>query len=369
MGVKDESPYRISAITMSQDFDSPNRQPDSKLPSKVKDTDTEKGERKRKRKNQDGSQNPSPKKKRRSSQQISEIPVAIVTPITPPILPESSAGSSFHQQTSSLYLPLSPISQSHPLRGLCAEHLSPLILTYYPALHGVILSYANVRLSSSPTITSQDEEVLARSIDEYAATFIWVTAEFLLFRPERGNILEGWVNLQNEGNVGLVCLNFFNASIERKRLPKEWRWVSGGAARSRISDRQKLSDDELSMKAKAEKSLNCGVNDIEGQFVDGSGNPVEGLIRFYVKDIETSRSADRENGFLSIVGTMLSKEDEDKLWKEEVIMAQRTELRRSGQPRESEHAISGALAIGVGEEDRGSERVRKSKSKSKRGAT
>ncbi|PBP25479.1 RNA polymerase Rpb7-like domain-containing protein [Diplocarpon rosae] len=82
-----------------------------------------------------------------------------------------STVSPFHLQTSSLYLPLAPVSQKFPLEGICAEHLSPLLLTYYPPFKG------------------------------------------------------------NEGHLGLVCWNLFNASIERKRLPSNWEWRDVADAR------------------------------------------------------------------------------------------------------------------------------------------
>ena len=329
---------------MSQELDDPAKLPNSKSRKKAKNRDIEGTERKRKRKHQDDVQDHSPKKKHRASKQTSTDRAPIETPIIPAISPDSSAGSSFHQQTSSLYLPLSPISQAHPLRGLCAEHLSPLILTYYPPFHGVVLSYASARLSSLPTATPRDEDVLARSIDEYAASFIWVTADFLLFKPETGNVLEGWINLQNEGNIGLVCLNFFSASIERKRLPKGWTWVSRGAGAARRSNNKDFEDSGLGEEAEQEELLSNGLDEIEGHFEDGTGNPVEGLIRFRVKDIETSRSTDRENGFLSIEGTMLSEEDEKQLREQEAVRVQRRELKRTGRGRETNDAMSGALA-------------------------
>ena len=342
---------------MSLELDSPVRLTNSKPHKKIKKGDLEGTEKKRKRKQQDGCQDPSPKKKHRASKQISTGPAPDETPIIPPISPDSSAGSSFQQQTSSFYLPLSPISQAHPLQGLCAEHLSPLILTYYPPFHGVILSYSNARLSSSPTATPQTEDVLARSIDEYAASFIWVTADFLLFKPETGNVLEGWINLQNEGNIGLVCLNFFNASIERKRLPKEWKWMSEGVGALRKLNKN-LEDDGLGEEAEQEEPRANGLKDIEGHFEDDLGNPVEGLIRFRVEDIEISRSADRENGFLSIEGSMLSEDDEKQLREEEAIRVQRRALKRTGRLRGPEHTMSGALANGGAGGDEGSEAMR-----------
>ena len=37
--------------------------------------------------------------------------------------------------------------------------------------------------------------------------------------------MEGSVNLQTEGHIGVVCFGKFNASIEARRLPPDWKWV------------------------------------------------------------------------------------------------------------------------------------------------
>lgn len=71
--------------------------------------------------------------------------------------------------------------------------------------------------------TSRDS-VLSRSIDEYAVSFVWLTADFLIFRPEKGTELVGHVNLQAESVLGLICYNYFNAAIEKSRLPEDWSW-------------------------------------------------------------------------------------------------------------------------------------------------
>jgi DNA-directed RNA polymerase I subunit RPA43 len=230
-----------------------------------------------------------------------------------------STESPFHTQTASLYLPLAPISQRHPLEGICAEHLSPLILTYYPPLKGVILSYSEPRISERP-FEDDEECVLVKCIDEYGAGYVWTTAEFLLFKPQRGGYLEGYVNLQNEGHLGLVCWNLFNASIERQRLPKDWKWIG-------IAEAQKTK---------------TTVNDNyaeegPGYFVDGDGNKVEGTIRFRVKEIESSH--DRERGFLSIEGTMLGDEAEREVLEREYLS--------SRSKKDMRGRIGGAKALGA----------------------
>jgi DNA-directed RNA polymerase I subunit RPA43 len=203
-------------------------------------------------------------------------------------------GCPFYLQKSSLYLPVSPISYSYPLQGVCAEHLSPLILTYYPPFRGVIISYSNPVLSENPPQDGNIDKgpVLAKSVDEYAASFVWVTADFLVFKPQRNQWIKGWVNLQSEGHIGLICWNLFNASIERKRLPKEWKWVGGKSKKKAGSEKGAVEE---------------GGGEADGYYVDRNGRRINGLVEFKVKGCETVRG--RDKGFLSIVGTLLGDDE------------------------------------------------------------
>lgn len=250
---------------------------------------------------------PSSLKKRRKDRQI-----------TTDTLPSTSVAldsSPFYMETYSIFLPLSPICYNHPLQGLCAEHLSPLLLCYHLPFHGVVISYENTKLSAEPPQDLNSEipsPVLARSVDEYAVSFVWLTADFLIFRPRKNDIMEGWINLQNEGNLGLVYLNFFNVSIERKRLPKSWRWVSGDMKpRARKSAKQRYHGEE-DMQANGDVAG-------AGYFVNEGGERVDGLVRFRVIQVETSRSSGRENSFFDIEGTMLSEGEEKELREQDII--------------------------------------------------
>lgn len=221
-----------------------------------------------------------------------------------------STHSPFTQTTASFYVPLAPICHAFALPGLCAEHLSPLLLTYHPPLHGVVLSYTNPRLSdtaesapASATAPEAKEAVLAKSISEYAASFIWLTADFTILRPQRDCVVEGNVVLMNEGYLGLVCWNFFNAGIERRRLPKSWSWV--GSSSSGGSREDGKGDWMRGGKSAGREG------DAQGYFVDSEGKKVEGVLRFRVRDFESAPSTERERGFLSIEGTLLD-EEEDK---------------------------------------------------------
>lgn len=301
-------------------------QPLAASPKKHKDRSEKKqksdGEKKRKRDREEDATSKKSKKHHRSENAENSITDTVIAEAAsePSQITDDSP---FYLQTSSLYLPLAPISQRYPLEGLCAEHISPLILTYYPPFRGVILSYSNPRLSQTP-YGNDGEKTLLKSIDEYAVSYSWLTAEFLIFKPQRGGLLEGYINLQNEGHLGLVCWNLFNASIERKRLPKEWKWI-GVEGEEKSGEEGDYAEDGI------------------GYYVDGEGKRIDGTIKFRVKDTESSH--DRERGFFSIEGTMLDTKEEKKLLETEKASWKATKVgagRRLGGAR----AI-GATSLGV----------------------
>ena len=298
---------------------------DRKLPKPQKrqkrDLEKPEKERRHKRKATEEVETTSPKKKHKSKPPKAISAAQALAPTAGPT--PSPQTSPFYEQTSSLYLPIAPIAQAHPIRALCAEHISPLLLSYYSPFHGVLISYSNPRLSSNPLDVSAidgRQKAFARSVDEYAASFIWLTAEFLVFRPQKGDVIEGFVNLQSENTIGILYWNFFNASIERRFLPRDWRWRSGGMSARRRGAVRKLKKDAMgSTESEAEdeevkeygngQMPEVGEDDV-GHFQDGDGKKIEGLLRFYVKHVETSKSADPEHRFLGIEGTMLSPGEE-----------------------------------------------------------
>ena len=205
--------------------------------------------------------------------------------------------SPFVQQTTSFYLALSPCAHGFALEGLIAEHISPLILTYSPPLKGILLSYENPRMSEQPggvqVKSSKDAKaVLSQSINEYGVTFVWLTAEFTIFKPRRGTYLEGVVSVQNESMLGLVCYNYFNAMIERDKLPKDWKWVDDG--------------DEGPQTQKKRGRAFQGA----GHYEDGAGIEIEGRLVFRVDDFEANPGSDGGPGTVSIVGTLRFDNDE-----------------------------------------------------------
>ncbi|KAL4869680.1 hypothetical protein BDV12DRAFT_167475 [Aspergillus spectabilis] len=278
--------------------------------------------------------------------------------------------SPYSLTTATLYLPLSPISISptHALASLLTEHLSPLLLTYYPPLQGIILAYSNASISSepstSPSATSTPDPspqplTLAATAGEYGVMYVYLTATFLVFRPQRGQTLEGSVNVQSEGFLGAVVLNLFSVGIERKRLPPSWKWIPPGSedeneptpttnpstptssdddsspGETFDSEKEHFNpvplppdsnpffpsydqDTETLENPETDTNINQDSEEnIEGHFQSTSGHRVRGTIKFRVVDIDIIPGSERDRGFLSIEGTMLSPEDEERTLEDE----------------------------------------------------
>jgi DNA-directed RNA polymerase I subunit RPA43 len=282
---------------------------------------TAEAERKRKSKTTASS----PTKKRKQAATATATAAAPVTPESP-----------FSLKKATLYLPLSPISISptHALASLLAEHLSPLLLTYYPPLKGVVMAYSNASISSkppSPTSTPSENPqplTLARTADEYGVLYVYLTATFLVFKPERGQILDGWVNVQSDGFLGAVVFNLFSVGIERKRLPSNWKWVPPGEeAEATATDEDSASDKDMAdFDAEKEGFQPAALDEEEmplegeeeesahsGYFQSVSGHRVRGSVRFRVVDVDVIPGSERDRGFLSIEGPMLGDEEEARL--------------------------------------------------------
>lgn len=238
----------------------------------------------------------------------------------------------FYTQTVSQYLPLHPLGINEPIEGYVHQHLEPLLNRYVPIFAGVLLAYRNPRIGEAPGSSSlsqdagMEDTAMLESINEYAVSFGWLTVEIDIFRPSRGAWLEGLVNIQSEGHIGVVCWGKFNASIECERLPRDWQWVEQHPS----SEKNGETDAEApSSEASPHDGDNNNNNDDDdeaaehtevhttGYWVDGEGSKItaDKPIRLRIKNYEVGTSGDY--GYLSIEGTMLGEaEEEEKARKE-----------------------------------------------------
>lgn len=252
-------------------------------------------------------------------------------PYTLPAINRDGYSSPIFTQTASFYLSLSPICQRYPTKGLCAEHLSPLLLTYYPPLDGVVLAYQNVSVSEHPpshtnTTDSQSIVPLARTMDEYAVSFVWVTAEFVLLRLKKGMYLDATINLQNESHLGLVCWNLFNVSISKNRLPKDWKWREPGSKRWRpngaVNGTSEHDVDQSEL----------------GHFEDGSNEKIPETLSLKLRDWNiVYSSSDSDRGILVMEGSLLS-DKEDR----EMDEVEKKDPSRQTRPRQGTPQVFGA---------------------------
>ncbi|RFU78624.1 dna-directed rna polymerase i subunit rpa43 [Trichoderma arundinaceum] len=222
----------------------------------------------------------------------------------------------FYSQTVSLYEPIYPIGWSQPVTNSEYQHLQHLKNKYVPSLRGVLINYKNVALGENPgrqgAATSDDDSSILKSVNEYAVGFGWITAEVDLFVPSRGAWMEGSINLQTEGHIGVVCFGQFNASIEARRLPSAWKWVSN-------EDPEAHGMEETASVITADDHGVVRQIHSTGFWVDGNGKKVKGKIRFRIRNFDVGVSG--ETSYLSLEGTMLEKEAEKALVREEAATA------------------------------------------------
>lgn len=238
----------------------------------------------------------------------------------------------FFSQTVSLYLPLYPIGWGEPRTAAARQHLEPMLNQYVPTLKGVLLAFRNVSVSDRPgrhdddNAGSDDDSCVVASIDEYAVGFGWVTVDVDLFIPKRGAWMEGSINLQSEGHVGVVCWGRFNASIESARLPPEWRWVHLGSDEANEAGNGNNMDDTVSNYTAEEQHGAVRQIHATGYWVDGTGSKVKGRVRFRIKSFDVGITGD--HGYLSLEGTMLDAAGEAEAVRQD---AQRELRRRRGK--------------------------------------
>ncbi|RWA10843.1 hypothetical protein EKO27_g4249 [Xylaria grammica] len=230
--------------------------------------------------------------------------------------------------TVSQYLPLHPLGLNEPLHGYANQHLEPLLNRYVPSFGGVLLAYRNPRIGEAPGKGSLTEHsgmedmAVLESVNEAAVSFGWLTVEIDIFRPSRGAWLEGLVNIQSGGHIGVVCWGKFNASIESERLPRDWQWIDQHSSQSN-GEAEPESTSSPSPLAQGDTEVGHTEVHATGYWVDGQGSKItaETPICFRIKNYEVGSSGDY--GYLSIEGTMLTEEEEQEKARKEREVQQR----------------------------------------------
>ena len=137
--------------------------------------------------------------------------------------------------------------------------------------------------------------------------------------------MEGSVNMQTEGHIGVVCFGKFNASIEARRLPSSWSWVSVDEFED---DTAGVLDEASSLVTADEQHGVIRQFHSTGHWTDEQGQKVSGRLRFRIRNFDVGLSGD--TSFLSLEGTMLSRDGERKLVAEEARQVQLRRDKKSG---------------------------------------
>ncbi|KAH3666230.1 hypothetical protein OGAPHI_004419 [Ogataea philodendri] len=185
---------------------------------------------------------------------------------------ETGLSKCFHKVKSRLYLSLAPCHINSPIDGIKQQHLDPMLMTYVPFAKGVLLGYFNVQLSSENVIEEEDgtETAVAKISNDNPFAFLWCTADLLVWRPQIGDVVEGWSYMQSQSHIGLLINDTFNATIKKGGIPPGWRYIP-----NQVDEYNTENESE-----KFGKSL--------GQWLDENEVPVEGKIRFTIKALHAA---------------------------------------------------------------------------------
>ncbi|GME74443.1 unnamed protein product [Ambrosiozyma monospora] len=178
-----------------------------------------------------------------------------------------------------------------PLEGIKKQHLDPLVMTYFKSVKGVVLAYFDVQLSEKNQIVDEatgETRITAKVSDSNPFSFLWCTVDFLVWRPQVGDIVEGWSYMQSPSHIGLLISDTFNASIKKFNIPPDWQFIPGQADEFEFGS---SAQDGFDKSAPYNKSM--------GQWVDENEVPVEGKLQFTIKGIHIAGKV------ISIDGTLL----------------------------------------------------------------
>lgn len=194
---------------------------------------------------------------------------------------ENGLSNCFYVFHTELYVSLAPIHLKDPINGIKAQHLDPMVMSYFPRARGVVLSYLNIKLGhQNESVNAEGEEVtIARIEGSTPFTFMWVLVDLLVWRPLVGDVMEGYVYMQTASHLGLLVHDTFNASIKKASIPHHWEFVP--------SQEDEIAD-EFALLAKS-----------YGYWADENGNRIDGKLKFFVKRVHLASKV------LSLEGTLL----------------------------------------------------------------
>lgn len=188
---------------------------------------------------------------------------------------DSATGISecFHKVSTSMYVSLAPVFSQRPVAGIKSQHLDPLVTRYFAPAGGVVLAHYNLKLYKRGS-ESDKASVMGKFVNESPFTFMWISTDLLVWKPQVGDRLEGYVNMQTPSHIGLLVHDTFNCSIKYANIPEDWVFTpfaeSGNTSQ----------EPTVAKKDRVRQSM--------GYWSDGSGQRVDGKLEFIIKSVHTT---------------------------------------------------------------------------------
>lgn len=197
----------------------------------------------------------------------------------------------FHKFTTSLYVSLAPCHVNNPINGIKSQHLDPLVMNYFPKASGVVLAYSNIKISEDnhSVDTYNNPVTLGRISESSPFVFLWITVDFLIWRPQVGDVVEGYSYMQTASHIGLLIHDTFNASIKKFNIPQDWQFIPN--QEDEYSEENTAEGEGEEAAPKKFKSF--------GYWVDENEVKVEGKLKFTIKSIHSTGRV------VSVEGTLL----------------------------------------------------------------
>lgn len=183
----------------------------------------------------------------------------------------------------SVYVSVAPIYQQFPKEGIMRQHLNTMVMKYNAEIGGVILGYENLDVLGDQV---EDEEKLIALSPDTPFSFTWCHLDVIVWQPQVGDTIEGWIFIQSASHIGLLVHDAFNASIKKNNIPNDWTFIHN----EDLNENSQDSTDDKKL-----QSL--------GHWVDGNGQQLGGKLKFKVRNVYTT------GRMVSLEGTLLADSD------------------------------------------------------------
>ncbi|AMD21067.1 HEL214Wp [Eremothecium sinecaudum] len=240
-----------------------------------------------------------------------------------------------------MYVSMVPIYQQNPLEGIRRQHLNPMLMKYNSDVGGVVLGYENISLVDENPFgdeTKDAEDIkLVKLTADTPFGFSWCKVDLIVWAPQVGDIVEGWIFIQSASHIGLLIHDAFNASIKKNNIPSDWTFIHSEESATAVND----SSDTANFKK--HRSL--------GHWVDSNGEGLGGKLKFVIKHVYTT------GRMVSLDGTLIGDDNVTKSQAENLPVVSNTKIIFDDEVSQENKESHKDLKLSVVTEDNGAEIV------------